>query len=103
MRHALDYQVVISDEEIPVFILTFSENEASDAVMLYDGGNHATLYRNQDDVILLDYLPHELKKILSECGWAIILEKTPDGTEVLRDYKVMIKKVKNNPYIDNLP
>lgn len=103
MRHAQDYQAIISDQGIPVFMLPFSKSKAKDAVLLYDGGNHATLYRTDDDVILLDYLPDELKPILKKCTWAVILETNPDGSEIINDYKVKVKSIKNNPHTDNLP
>ncbi len=103
MRHASDYQVIISDQGIPVFTLPYSDAAVEGSVMLYDGGNHATLYRNQNDVILLDYLPAELKPVLNKCSWAAVLETNNDGSEIMRDYKVAIKKVKINPHIDNMP
>ena len=102
MKHAENYEIVISNEGIPVFIIQNNLKKPEGPVLLYDGGKHATLFRNDHDVVLLDYLPEELRPILQKCGWAVVLEKNKDGTNVLKDYKVPIKLVKNNPFIDGL-
>ncbi len=102
MKHAENYKIVLSDEGIPVFVISNNLKKPDSPILLYDGGKHATLFRNDHDVVLLDYLPEELQPILQKCGWAVVLEKNKAGTEVLKDYKVMIKLVKNNPFTDGL-
>ena len=54
------------------------------------------------DVILLDYLPDELRDYISKSTWAVVLEKNKAGNAIIKDYKVMIKKVKKNPLTDGL-
>lgn len=102
MKHATNYEVVLSDEGIPVFMISNNIQKTDNPVLLYDGGNHATLFRNDHDVVLLDYLPEELRSILQKCSWAVVLEKNNDGTSVVNDYKVLIKLVKNNPFTDGI-
>ena len=100
MKHAENYEIVISNEGVPVFVIQKNLKKSESPVLLYDGGKHATLFRNDHDVVLLDYLPEELRSILQKCSWAVVLEKNNDGTSVVNDYKVLIKLVKNNPFTD---
>ena len=66
MQHARNYEMIISDEGVPVFIIDNNRSKPNNAIILYDGGKHATLFRNDHDVVLLDYLPDEVTKILSD-------------------------------------
>ena len=102
MKHATNYEIVLSDEGIPVFIISNNLQKTENPVLLYDGGKHATLFRNDHDVVLLDYLPDEVKPVLLKCGWAVVLEKNKAGDDVSKDYKVLIKVVKNNPLTDGI-
>ena len=102
MQHAKNYEIIISDEGVPVFVIDANRSKPDNAILLYDGGNHATLFRNDHDVVLLDYLHDEAKKYISDASWAMILEKNKTGDKILKDYKVMIKKVKKNPLTDGL-
>ena len=102
MQHARNYEMIISDEGVPVFIIDNKRSKPNNAIILYDGGKHATLFRNDHDVVLLDYLPDEVTKILSDSTWAVVLEKNKAGNNILKNYKVMIKKVNKNPLTDGL-
>ena len=90
---------------------------------MYDGGNHATLFaderlcensytgslsgRNLDfseeQVILVDYIPNETCQLLKKCDWVVFMEKEKSSTDILRDYKVIVRHVRRNNLIDNLP
>ena len=102
MQHAKNYEIIVSDEGVPVFVIDSSRAKPDNAVLLYDGGRHATLFRNDHDVVLLDYLPNEVREIISNSTWAVVLEKNKAGDAILKDYKVNIKKVKKNPLTDGL-
>ena len=102
MQHAKNYEIIVSDEGVPVFVIDSSRAKPDNAVLLYDGGRHATLFRNDHDVVLLDYLPNEVREIISNSTWAVVLEKNKAGDAILKDYKVHIKKVKKNPLTDGL-
>ena len=102
MKHAESYEIMTTKEGIPVFVIDNSRSKPNNAVLLYDGGRHATLFRNDHDVVLLDYLPDDVMKILTNAPWAVVLEKNKAGDNILKDYKVMIKKVKKNPLTDGL-
>ncbi len=102
MKHAKDYQIVLSDEGVPVFVLPYERAKPERPLLLYDGGKHATLFRNDHDVLLLDYIPAKIVEALNNCNRIVVLEHNKAGDDVLRDYQVLIKKVKNNPLIDGL-
>ena len=102
MQHAKNYEIIISDEGVPVFVIENNNAESDNAIILYDGGKHATLFRNNQDVILLDYLPDEARQYIFNSSWAMVLEKNKTGDKVIKNYKVMIKKVKKNPLTDGL-
>ncbi len=102
MQHAKNYEILISEEGVPIFMISANRSKPDNAIMLYDGGKHATLFRNDHDVILLDYIPNEAAKFLSNSTWALIIEKNKAGDAILKNYKVMIKKVKKNPLTDGL-
>ena len=102
MKHAENYEIMTTEEGVPVFVIDSNRTKPDNAVLLYDGGKHATLFRNDHDVLLLDYLPDEVREYISKSTWAVVLEKNKAGDAILKDYKVMIKKVKKNPLTDGL-
>ena len=97
-----EYEVVISEENIPIFILKHKEGVSLNPIILYDGSNHAVFYRTSSEVILFDYLPKEIHKILLSTKFALVFEMNIEQTDVVQDYKVKIKIVKNNPIIPEL-
>ena len=102
MKHTGSYEIILSDQNIPVFVLPYNKSKQENPVLLYDGGQHATLFRNDHDVLLVDYLPEKIQPILNLCEWIVVLEKNKNETDIARDYKVLIKKVKHNPLTDGL-
>lgn len=102
MEHAKDYLITISKENIPVIIITARTETPNSPVILYDGGNHATFYRQPTEVVLLDYLAPETKQILLEAPFAVVMETSPDGKDICADYKAHIKVVPHNPLTDGL-
>ena len=102
MKHAENYEIMTTEEGVPVFVIDSNRSKPDSAILLYDGGKHATLFRNDHDVILLDYLPDELRDYISKSTWAVVLEKNKAGDAIIKDYKVMIKKVKKNPLNEGL-
>ncbi len=102
MKHSKDYEIVVSEEGIPLFALPFCESEPQNPILLYDGGKHATLFRNENDVVLIDYLPSDITPILQKCNWMVVIERNVENNSIVRDYKVLIKIIKNNPFIDGL-
>jgi hypothetical protein len=102
MIHAHDYEIILSDQKIPMFVLPYNSSKPDAPVLLYDGGQHATLFRSDHDVLLIDHLPAEIRPVLTKCSWVVALEKNKTGSDIARDYRVNIKKVKTNPLTDGI-
>ena len=60
------------------FVLTIEAHDtpAEDAHIIYANGKHAVLYRNKDknDAVVLDFLPEEAQKLMSENKRAVVIE-----------------------------
>ena len=66
MKHAENYEIMTTEEGVPVFVIDSNRSKPDSAILLYDGGKHATLFRNDHDVILLDYLPDDFVLFIDE-------------------------------------
>lgn len=102
MKHEEEYEIVLSDEKIPVIILKNKAGEPQSPFILYDGKNHGTFYRRPDEVILIDYIPAEVQPFLLRAPFVIIMEMNAEQTDIACDYKALLKIVKNNPLTDGL-
>ena len=102
MEHEKDYLITISKENIPVIIIAARTGIPDSSLILYDGGNHATFYRQASEVILLDYLAPETKQILLKAPFAVVMEASPNGKDICTDYKTPVKIVPHNPLTDGL-
>ena len=74
------------------------EGEPNSPVLIYDGGDHALLYRTPQSSVLLDFIHPEVRPFLLKAKQVLIAE-TKDY-QVAREYMVTCKRVKNLP-IDN--
>lgn len=63
--------------------------------IIYDGGEHALLYRNADNTIVLDYINPAVRHTLSEASRVLIVEA--QGTSIIREYFSTVKKMKKIP------
>ena len=98
MKHSKDYEIVVSEEGIPLFALPFCESEPQNPILLYDGGKHATLFRNENDVVLIDYLPSDIPPILQKCNWMVVIERNVENNSIslmqMTFFKAMENKIK---------
>ena len=62
--------------------------------MLYDDRTHAYLYRNKNDVLLLDYLNPNATDFLKNADEALIIEADFETNITHQDYMVKIKHQK---------
>jgi hypothetical protein len=70
--------------------------------IVYDGGEHALLYRSKGFSITLDFIHPEAREPLANVDSVLIVEF--DNDEVVREYDVPVKKVKKLPIAaENLP
>lgn len=102
MEHAKDYEIIRTEEGVLMFVIKARKGEPLNPRLVYDGGNHATLYRKSEEVILLDYLNPEILETLKKAEFVIVAEADYKKNTVVKDYKVRVKTVKNNPFCDNL-
>lgn len=114
MKHLVDYSVYSSLEGIPLFVTGIIGLVPDIPVLVYDGGDQAILFRSEkecndalmlaltgrkpvlsdNNVFLLELIPDETQKILPVCGWALFMEKKPEEDEVINDYKVKIRFIR---------
>ncbi len=95
MQHAEKYKIIVSAENGKVVILLQPQKgEPVNSYLLYDGGDHAFLYRHSHDVILLDNLNPQIIPLLSSAAKAIVIEADWDSNLTIFDYVVDIKHEK---------
>lgn len=63
--------------------------------IIYDGGEHALLYRNTDNTIVLDYINPAVRHNLSEASRVLIVEA--QGSSIIREYFSTVKQMKKIP------
>lgn len=102
MLHAKEYEIMTSENGTLFFAIDVYGSEPDKPILIYDGGNHATFYRNSEDVILLDYINKNIQKALKESDYIVVAEIDYESERVVRDYKARIKTFKKNPFTDGL-
>ena len=102
MQQERDYKVIITNEGILVFMIKSRPEEPMKPFMLYDGGQHATLYRTSNDVVALDYLDERLPPILEQSEKVLIFELDDEIEDLLRSYEAPIKHIKRNTFVEGL-
>jgi len=92
MRHAKDYQVIVSDQNQLVFVLQYSDKAPApkEPYLVYNGSKHALLHRTPNDALLLDYLHEEAAYLLGYATEVLIIEAYFETNEVVYDYKVNV-------------
>ena len=95
------YYVLPMDGDKLVFAITARDVEPKrDTTILYDGGEHALFYRNDDETIVLDYLHEKAQPILAMGGIVAVVEIDPDTEKVVRQYPVAVKITQELPHFD---
>lgn len=102
MLHAKEYEIIKTIEGVLVFKIKPCIKEPSNPILLYDGKNHATFYRNSEDVLLLDYINPEIQEEFIKSKEILVIEFDDVSKTVTRDYKALIKPIKKNPFTDGL-
>ena len=76
MQIEKDYTMLPTTDGRFVLAIEAKETPVEDAHIIYAKGKHAILYRNknQDDAVILDFLPNEAQKLMSENKRAVIIE-----------------------------
>ncbi len=94
MQHAEEYQVIISKDKKLALLLHPQKGVPCHSYLLYDGEDHAFLYRHRDDVILLDCLNPAVTDFLKHADEILIIEADWEKNETIFDYTVKIKHEK---------
>ena len=68
--------------------------------LVYNGGEHALLYRNEHQTVILDYIHPAVRKALRKQKQVLIVE-TNEGA-VVREYMCGVACLKNTPMPKNL-
>jgi len=63
--------------------------------IVYDGGEHAILYRTDDSAILLDYVHPDIRSHFLNAGRVLVIEVRDES--IIREYNVPVKKMKRIP------
>lgn len=68
---------------------------AESPTIIYDGGEHALLYRNQNNTIVLDYIHPAVRSDLMSVKDILIVEV--QGESIIREYNSQVKQMKHIP------
>ena len=76
MKIENDYAMLPTTDGRFVLTIDAHEKSAENPYIVYANGKHAVLYRNKDknDAVVLDFLPPEAQKLMSENKRAIVIE-----------------------------
>ena len=90
------YEIAMSEDEELMISIKKREGGPKDAVILYDGGEHALFYRDPERTIVLDYIHPQARELLKKASQVIVGERDAQG-EIENAYEVGIKIVKKLP------
>lgn len=71
------------------------EGDPVSPVLLYDGGEHALLYRRPEQSVLLDFIHPDARPYLFACDKVLVSETKDYAVE--REYDVPCRRVKSLP------
>lgn len=75
-------------------------NDADQPRVVYNGGEHAVLYRNVDSVVVLDFIHPSVREDLSQSEKLLVVE-TNDGS-IIREYESRVTNLAGVPLPNNL-
>lgn len=97
MKQEKEYEAFIGDNGMIVFAITAKSGELDAPKIVYDGGDHALLYRSSEDIVVLDFLHPEIKHQMSRSSKALVAEIDYDNETVISDYVAHIDQVFKMP------
>ena len=89
------YEIHLNKYNELMISLRARDPEPKSAVLIYDGGNHALLYRTPESSVLLDFIHPEVRPFLLNSDQVLIAET--QNYQVIREYTAVCKRVKNLP------
>lgn len=92
------YKAIITNEGILIFMIFSRPSEPLKPFLLYDGGEHAILYRREDETVALEDLDDRLPPILQNSDRVLIFEMDDEIEDLLRSYEAPIKHIKRSAF-----
>ena len=89
------YEIHLNKYNELMISLRAKEDEPQSPVLIYDGGDHALLYRTPQSSVLLDFIHPEVRPVLLNAKKVLIAETK--NYQVVREYTAVCKQVKNLP------
>lgn len=87
------YEVIITHEGL-IFVINCRSQAPERPFILYDGGCYATLYRRENETILLDKFDKKVIEMLQCSDKVTVFELSSEIEDIARDYEVYIKHIK---------
>ncbi len=81
------------DEQVHITLWALTDDPTT-AKLLYNGGEHALLYRSEKtDPIIIDYIPRRFQPFLADATRIVVTELDPNTQEITRRYHVPVTHV----------
>lgn len=78
-----------------LFIIRARLTNEEKPTIIYDGGEHAILYRNNNNTIVLDYINPNVRQNLINATKVLVVEA--QGSSIVREYFSSVKSVEKVP------
>jgi hypothetical protein len=92
-----EYRAYFNDDDEIMFAIKEKRGEPENPFILYDGGPHALLYRNSEQIILLDYLSEQVRAPLTKVKQVLIGELENDWETIAHEYDAPVRQVARLP------
>ena len=92
------YVIFPTREDELVFSISVKEEDPVKPKILYDGGEHALLYRSESDIVILDYLPDYVRERMQNIDEAYVVEIDYRIKKMKYNYDVFIEMVDKYPF-----
>ena len=93
-----DFHIAVKDNNVFIIISSYCGQPNSPEIV-YDGKEHAILYRNTTTSVLLDYINPSIRENLINSNFVTVIETQKNNNELTKiiDYKAKLKIVKKLP------
>lgn len=78
-----------------LFIIRARLTSEEKPTIIYDGGEHAILYRNHENTIVLDYINPNVRSNLAKAMKVLVVEA--QGSSIIREYFTAVKLMDKIP------
>ena len=98
-----NFHIVKNNDQLFIIISLYQGNP-NNSEIIYDGQEHAILYRDEQTSILLDYINPTVRDDLLNTQIATIIETTEKNNKIISvlEYQVKIHIVNKLPKINNI-